>query len=182
MKKPSYLWLSVGAFAIGMFFFAYQHGWIIIQYPFGSSLYDGSSGSCKMGKKVAKLVFWHHDRWNTEKREVIWPSDTAQQATHLVNSWLTLLDEEMIMDKKVSLQSAIVGAGGDDLYLSFDCNPLAAEAPIFAKWYWIESLLKTLRENDIDVKTVQLLVHHQPLVDDHLDFTHAWPLKGFLGE
>lgn len=182
MKTVSYLWLSLGACMAGMLFFGYHHGWIIIQNPFATSLYSSSGMQGSMDKKTAKLVFWQHDRWNTEKRDLLWPADKAQAATYLINSWLTLLDEEMVMDKKVMLQSAIIGAQGTDLYLSFDCNPLVAETTVYAKWHWVESLLKTLRENDISVKTVQLLVHHQPLVDDHLDFTHPWPLKGFLDE
>jgi hypothetical protein len=44
----------------------------------------------------------------------------------------------------------------------------------------IEGLLKTLRENDIKIQRIHFLLHHQPLVDYHLDFSHPWPLEGFL--
>lgn len=182
MKSRLYVLISVIALGCGVLFFAFNHGWIIIQSPFGSSLFGQSPAQGAAGKKVAPLVFWHNDRFTIEKREIMWPEQSAQAISYLVTSWLSLLEEEGITDKKISLQSAIIGLSGDDLYLSFDGNPLSQEATIFEKWHMVESLLKTLRENECSIKTVQLLVHHQPLVDDHLDFTHPWPLQGFLNE
>ncbi|HZW61067.1 MAG TPA: hypothetical protein VFF04_02480, partial [Candidatus Babeliales bacterium] len=97
-----------------------------------------------------------------------------------INSWLSLLDEEHIMDSKVMLQTAILSQSGQEAFLSFDRNPLPAECATFETWMWVEGLLKTIRENDIQLQSIRFLVHHEPLIDEHLDFSNSWPAQGFL--
>ena len=124
-------------------------------------------------------MYWHNGAWQTEHQELIWGSNTEKNCLYLINTWLTLLDEEGIMEKRVTLQTALLSPSGQEIYLSFDRSPFQPEDSTFAKWMWIEGLLKTLRENEVKLTNVQILVHHQPINDQHLDFTNPWPLQGF---
>jgi hypothetical protein len=100
---------------------------------------------------------------------------------YLINAWLTLLDEENVMSKKVTLQSALMSAHGH-LYVSFDRNPFDENSPTYDTWMWIEGLLKTIRENEPSIQSVHFLVHHHPMEDNHLDFSNPWPITGFLNK
>lgn len=179
MKKNKYTKLCLITFLIGAFFFAYQQGWLIIRLPLYSSLLRNNSMVTDITKKNVKLIFWHNHEWNTEQQELIWGTNTEKNCLYLINTWLTFLDEETIMDRHVSLQSAIL-TPSKQLLLSFDRSPFQIDDVTFSKWMWVEGLLKTLRENGIKVNGVQLLVHHQVLNDPHLDFSNPWPLQGFV--
>src|SRR5690606_23993747 len=93
---------------------------------------------------------------------------------------LTLLEEEQVLEKKASLQSVTQSISSNDVYISFDRTPFNEDAPTFDKLMIIESILKTLRENGITIPNIYFLVHHQIMKDLHLDFSHAWPIEGFL--
>jgi len=80
----------------------------------------------------------------------------------------------------VSLQNVLISIDETEVYISFDRNLLNEENSTKEKLMLIESLLKTLRDNEITVQQVHLLVHHQEMLDSHLDFSHAWPIIGFL--
>jgi hypothetical protein len=90
------------------------------------------------------------------------------------------MDEERLMSKKVSLQSVILTPNEKDAYLSFDRYPFSPESPTVEKFMWVEGLLKTLRDNGISLQGVRFLVHHQEMLDSHLDFSNPWPGIGFL--
>jgi hypothetical protein len=181
MKTSSLSWYIGCCFFIGIVTFAYFREWIIIRTPsFFSTGQAASSGEATTIKKKAKLIFWRNGKWHSEYQEIIWPEHSADKLAHLVNNWLTLLDEDALMDKKVTLQTAMLSPAGSTIYLSFDRNPLPTECSTFTTWMWVEGLLKTIRENGVPINAVQLLVHHQPLVDNHLDFTNPWPIAGFL--
>jgi len=178
MKINKFTALCFSTLFAGILFFAYQQGWLVIRLP----LYSSSARTLSAAdttKKNVKLIFWHNGTWHTEYQELIWGASTEKNCLYLINTWLTLLDEENIMDKHVTLQSALAPSG-QEMYLSFDRSPFQPEDTTFTKWMWIEGLLKTLRENEVKLTSVQLLVDHQPLIDQHLDFTNPWPLCGFI--
>ena len=132
-----------------------------------------------MSKKEITLHYFSHEKWNCEKQELLWSDSTTKNTYQLINAWLTLLDEEQIISKKITLQTALLSTSGT-MYLSFDHNLLSKEDTIFKKWMLIEGLLKTIAINNIPVQQVQFLVHHQPLHDPHLDFSSPWPVYGFI--
>ena len=47
------------------------------------------------------LIFWYNEKWKSEEVELIWSDDQTQNIKYLLNSWLTLLDEEKVMQKKL---------------------------------------------------------------------------------
>lgn len=168
---------SSAAFIIGMLFFAFYNQWIIIKVPFNKN--QNSTPTSMICKKEITLHYFHHEKWNNEKQELLWSDNTTKNTHQLINAWLTLLDEECITSKKITLQTALLSQSGT-MYLSFDHNFLKKEDTIFNKWMLIEGLLKTIKTNTISIQHVQLLVQHQPLIDQHLDFSMSWPVHGFI--
>jgi hypothetical protein len=160
-----------------LFFFC-THKLCSVQYGFSG---NGDTGDHSVAaRKKAVLIFWHHDRWTKETIELVWPADTAQALTYLLNSWFTLLDEEHITEQKVAVQSVLLANEGTQALISFDRSPFAKESSTFIKWLLLEGLLKTIRENSVAIANVVFLVRHQPLRDYHLDFTNPWPVSGFF--
>ncbi len=159
--------------------YAYLHGWIIITYPVQHSLLDTKSATPAGSKKKVLMSYWQQGKWYTEAQESMCPLNKSEHIHYLINCWLNILAEEQIMDKKVSLQTALIPASGNDVYLSFDHNPLPEECSTFELYMWVEGLLKTLRENVAGINNVQLLVNHQPLQNNLLDFSNPWPITGF---
>lgn len=157
---------------------AYNAGWIIFKFPSYKKESSQTIQNMKTEKKSVKLFFWHKKRWKIETVEILQTENQARNIQHIINSWLTLLDEDNYMKKKATLQSALV-SGNNELFLSFDRNPFNESDTTYEKWMWVEALLKTLRENNISIQNVRLLEHHQPMEDYHLDFSNSWPLIGF---
>jgi hypothetical protein len=173
--------LLIICFIIGTLYFAFNQGWIVIRSFSITAQADQATNALRATKKQMNLVFWNNNKWNKESVEIITTSDTAQTVQYLLNSWLTLLDEENVMAKKVTLQSALMSAHGQ-LYISFDRNPFDENSPTHDKWMWVEGLLTTIRENEPSVHKIHFLVHHHPMEDTHLDFSNPWPITGFLNK
>ncbi len=177
MDRTTFIILCIFASAVGCFYLAVERGFIIINH---SGAQAASDNNLSTEKKSAKLFYWKHDKWSHEQVEVMSSSDRAQTIKYLIDAWLTLMDEEKIMKKKVSLQSAILSPNEQELFLSFDRNPFSKEASTFEKLMLLESILKTIRETGIKIQSVRFLVHHQEAHDYHLDFSHSWPSSGFI--
>lgn len=179
MKIISYGCIIVLCILFSGIYFAYNHNLIIIQYPWALRT-SVSIPHASASKKTIKRIFWNRGSWNQETTDIIWSENKAETIQHLVNSWLTLLDEERVMTKKVSVQSVIISSSGAEAYISFDRNPFDKGSSTYQKSMWVEGLLKTLRDNAIKIQHIQFLVHHQPMHDVHVDFESPWPLGGFL--
>ncbi len=166
-------------FFIGLFMVAYQQQWIIFQLP--PSMHPSFLISKTATTKKNVVVFvYHQDRWCSEKKELLWPASKREQLEQLVYAWIALADEELTDAKKITLQKVLIAPDEQSVYISFDRSPLNKEWSTFRKWYHLESLLKTIRENGIDVRSVFWLVQHQPLQDPHLDCSQSWPIDGFI--
>ncbi len=160
----------------GIALFALQYEWIIIRMPEPT---NNSSLQQVKTKQHVQLHYWHDHRWNSETEELIWSNSIEENLSILVASWLSMLDAEQIIPKKISLQTAVMLPNKQDAYISLDRNPLPKEWSTLSKWMLMESLLKTIR-NNVPIKHITLLVHHQPIRDPHLDFSNPWPVTGFL--
>jgi hypothetical protein len=176
MDKKVYTIISITCFFAGILFFALYNEWIIIKSP---RIFSDQLPTSLLKKKEIAHFYFHHNKWKTEKQEILWAENDAINATNLINAWLSIVDEERITQKKITLQSALISTSGS-LYISFDQNLLTKEDPIFKKWMLIEGLLKTIAHNGIPIHHVQFLVQHQQLHDQHLDFSLPWPLHGFI--
>ena len=164
-------------FSIGILLLAYHHTILIIRWPWHQ--YTQPITQHHATKKQIVLHYCHHYAWHTEKNVLIMSDDRAQAFTYLINTWLTLLNEEKIMNKKIELQTAVLSPTKHELFISFDRTPFTSEQTIHEKWMWIEGLLKTIKGYDTTIGYVHLLVRHKSLHDKHLDFSNAWPINGF---
>lgn len=180
MQAKHYIYISCIALITGPLFFAFYNNWIIIHIPIHRKFTENSqSQSCK---KNITLWYWHTNNWHQEKKELLWSELNTENLTHIITSWLTLLNEEDMLEKKISLQSVTLSSSGNEAYISFDHSPLGKQWSTHKKLFLLEGLLKTIRESGIKIQQVRFLVHHQPLHDHHLDFSRSWPVTGFLPE
>lgn len=175
MNKRLAIISSTLAFITGILLFMIHYEWIIFRFtqPVSSTFHTAHT------KKTATLSYWHNNRWHSESQELIWSPAVANNLSALITSWLALLDIEQITPKKILLQGVSIGPNSQDVFISLDRNPFSKEWAIRKKWMLIEGLLKTIRDNNIPIKTVRFLVRHQPILDPHLDLSFAWPIEGF---
>ena len=129
-------------------------------------------------KKSIDLFYWKNNKWNKESIDILWTNSLEQNIYQIVNNWLMLLDEEKITNKKITLQSALIA--NSVLYVSFDSSLFSEDFSTYKKLMILESILKTLRENKIEITQVYFLVHHEIMEDHHLDFSNTWPTVVFL--
>lgn len=167
-------------FCIGMIFFMISNQWLIIHINTGRSAIEKKTLTIE--KKPLRLHFWKEGKWNYEDTEILWSQDITHTLIHSANRWFSLLDEEGLHSKKIIAQNASLSSSGTIAYLSLDRYPFENESSAYEKYMLIEGLLKTLRENTLPITHICFLVHHKPLNDYHLDFSHPWPLKSFLKE
>ncbi|MFT6765501.1 MAG: hypothetical protein ACJAZS_000379 [Alteromonas naphthalenivorans] len=170
--------LLATTFCSGIIFFMVHNQWLIIHINTGKSALGNKTLAIE--KKSLRLHFWHEDSWHHEDTEILWSQDNAKNILYSTNRWLSLLDEEAVHSKKVTLQSVTLSSSGTIAYISFDRYPFEPESSTYDKYMFIEGLLKTLREQPMPITHLYFLVHHKFLDDYHLDFSHPWPLKSFL--
>jgi hypothetical protein len=183
MHSKNYLYLTLSCFVAGLLFMALQQNWIILRFSSSILNHESPSNSPSVSsfkKKKITLFCWKNDSWFSESNEILWSSDSAQNITNLVQSWLTLLDEEKLTSNKITLQSALLTANSQTAYLSFDQTLFSKDASTYQKLMVIEGLLKTLRANHLTTPFMQFLTQHQVAKDSHLDFSNPWPITGFL--
>ncbi len=165
----------------GLFFFCTYQEWLIISWHPPLQPTD-TANSCLIEKKKVQLTLWKQGQWYQETVTLLWGTTEEEQVKSLTAQWLTLAYEEQCIKKRISVESALSSITAQDLYLSLSDTLFEKKWPTDKKMHLIEGLLKTLRDNGITTAHIFFLVHHQPLVDTHLDFSRAWPIKGFLNQ
>ena len=177
MNKAIALVITCVFLMMGIIYFSINHGLIIIKFP-SSLRSDDSAVITHEVKKDFIIYFWSKDSFKTEKVSLLWSSDKAQALKTLVSSWVTVLDDTECMPKKFSLATVMVS--GTDAYISFTHTLFDNQESMHEKWMRVESLLKTIKASGLPIANVHLSVHHKPINDPHLDFSHAWPVTGFI--
>jgi hypothetical protein len=176
--NKSYLILSLLLFGVGLLFYSWYNELIIIRLPFKKIGTPVSHDQSQ--KKLSTLTFFNGDTFTTEQRELLISENSIKTLNDLITTWLTIQEEEQIIHKKVALHSILLDNTGKEAFISFDRNPLLKDASIYDKYNWIESLLKTIKDNVTSVQTVRFLVQGKPLPDYHLDFNVAWHITGYI--
>jgi hypothetical protein len=179
--KPIHYWLiSCIALIAGFTFYSIYNDLIIIKFPFKKTLHPLSE--LNIQKKNVKLIYWHNNKWQTEEKELLNSDNTNTTITYLMTSWLNTLFDEHIISKNVEVQSVMLDASHNEVYISFDRNPFGKESSTYEKLMFIQGLLRTLQTNTTRIQHVRLLVHYKPIHDYHLDFSRPWPITGFIKE
>ena len=181
MKTISIVSLIMACFMVGFLFHAYQKEWIILLLPHQTADIEtqAQAHDATFTQKKILLFFWKHDQWQKEHNSVIWSSDLTHNIKTITNNWLMLLEDEKIIDTDIQLLSAVI-TSNKELFLSFNKNLYDSQHSTYAKLMIVHALLKTMHENKIPVQSVRFLVHHQTLIDDHLNFAIPWPITGYL--
>lgn len=160
-------------------FFAWYHGYILVMVP-GMHTLNTQPAAQQYHKKEITVWYYAHGAHASEKINVVWPDDIADQAAVLVGTWLTLINEHELLSKNVSLESVACTQAYTELILSLDRNLFEKQMSTYTKLMLIESLFMTLRDQHMCVQAVRMLVHHKPMQDAHLDFSNPWPLCGYI--
>lgn len=180
MKHYAYILICSGLILLGSLFFLYQESWIVITSPFVKQEAINSEFGEQIHYKTITLYGWHNNAYKTESTEIIYSDDTAQNLLLLLNSWLLFLEDEHISEKQTQTMSVALSYSKQEAFISLNQPPFDNASSTYHKLMWVESMLKTIRENKIPIAAVRLLVHHQPLQDDHLNFDISWPIFGFI--
>lgn len=173
-RSPLFYAASTGLL-LGLLFLCWYHELIVVHIP---RQHPSLVTPTATHKKKISLFFRHTNKWYVETEEIVWGA-RDENITRIANQWLSIAEQEDIIQKKVSVQTTLLDASEQTAYLSFDRNPLKKEWGTLAKWLFIEGLLKTLRDNEAGVQSVVFLSHHHPINDYHLDFSQPWPVIGF---
>ncbi len=180
MKNKKLILILLSALAAGILWYALTQEWLIINLPFGKgALTTHAKTGITTHKKIGVYVP-KQGAIRREERELLWCDDAATNASYLTTAWLNILDDELTLAKKTSLQSVAAAHDGRELIISFDRPPLNKNSSTAEKLLLIESLLKSVRESLPLVKTTLFLVHHKHMHDAHLDFSRPWPVSGFI--
>lgn len=185
MKKGFFVLLITALCLIaGIIFFLIQRQWLIIQWTFDSSPHEIAFLQKEtVLKKEITFYWWKNDKFQHEKASLIWrEGKNAENLQHIINQWLSFLKGEKIVDPTLTVDSVALGAHEQEAYVSFNQPFPWKEWPIHKKWMLLESLFKTIKSSDSMTKFIMILANNEPMPDDHLDFSHTWPIDGFIEE
>ncbi|MCK4265013.1 hypothetical protein KAW80_01495 [Candidatus Babeliales bacterium] len=179
LKLKTFL-ILLPCFVFGIFFFLIHQEWIIFNFKNNNSLDQNANYS--VSRKNVKIYYWREGKFFSDTISIIWKNDLVEDLKHLINVWLGVVYEEQLTERKSSLEFVSITQGQQEVHLSFDSSIIQPEWPIFKKWNFLESLLKTVRESSVDVKFLVFLIRHKIMKDAHLDFSKPWSIDGFICE
>jgi hypothetical protein len=177
-KYLKYSLISFALFASGILFFAYQESWIIINIP-QTSIWQNLQKP-KTAQVDAKLWAFKSNQWIQEIKQIIKTDDTAQTVQNLLNSWFLFIKEEHIITKTITIQSCVLSPTKKIAFISLSHNPFTAQAMTYECLMIIEGILKSIRENKIELQEIQILLNHKPLSDHRLNMEIPWPVAGYM--
>lgn len=180
MLKKKHIILLLIALGAGVLWFAFTQEWLIFNLPFGQGVSTNRISTTISSRKKVAVYLPKQGSLQREEREILWGSDNAINAEHLVAAWLNMLEDEQALAKKTSLQTVAAAHDGRKLLISFDRPPLNKNGSIAEKWLFIEALLKSIHVALPDVTHILFLVDHKTIIDPHLDFSRTWPASGFF--
>lgn len=179
-------WLYAGgaaaALIIGILFFAFEQGFIVMDLRFSRPSVTESSHASELrsGKKNVTLHYYKDQRMLQEPMTVVWSkSDVAGNIMALTNGWLTFMEAERLIDEKTVAESVALSENNKHAIISFNRVWLKSNAATRDKLKTVNSLLATVRDLVSDVKTISFLVKDEPMKDQHVEFEYPWPISGY---
>lgn len=180
MKNKKLIIAIIAAFSAGVLWFAFTQEWLIINLPFGRGATSAPITTAISTRKKVAVYLPKQGKLQREEREVLWSENASSNSHYLVAAWLGMLEDELALTKKTSLQTAVIAHEGRELLVSFDRAPVNKNGSTAEKLLLIESLLKSIRSALPSVTTVLFLVDHKAMHDANLDFSRPWPVAGFI--
>lgn len=178
MNKFIFISILLVFTGLGIFFYLYQESWFIIHFP--SSMTAKNERAKLIKSQEIPVWIWYKNSLKKESLEIIVSDNTAQTLKILLNSWFALLEEENIIDKQITIQSVALSASNQEAFICFNQYPFNPQSSTYEKFMIMESMLKTIKDAKLGITHIRLLIHHQPLLDDHLNFNISWPIQGYL--
>lgn len=179
MTKITKYYIPIGiSLLLGFLYYGWHAQWIIITIP---TRIDKKQTQDTYSKKKVCIYYWHNNQWAQESTDLLWSTQETHNTKQLAQTVLSLLSEEYELKKKIMVTNVLSTYSSQQLLIFIDQSPFTKNMSIHTKHMIIESILKTLRENDIKTPLVNFFVGQQPLQDAHLDFSVSWPIQGFLG-
>lgn len=178
-QHKQYLIICLSCFIIGVVFYAIHTELLIIKFAGRTALLMPDQTAKKQQVELLYLKEEKDAIWHTESLEIVMPNDQLSAVHILLTRLFEVLLEEKIIPKKLTIQDIMLDKS-QELYISLHKYPFSRQSSTYQKWITVESILKTLKANNIPVQSVRFLVDHQPINDPHLDFSKGWPIDGFL--
>lgn len=176
MIHKNYIIFSFFSLLSGIIFFAFQKEYLILNVRKATI----NNEQVTANKKNIKLFYWKLNDWQFEQIPLLIDNKADLSVQHILNHWLQLLHDEKIIKKKIIIEAIMISYDQKELFISFDHLIWGKENSLFEKWMLVEGILKTVQQTDISVQKVRFLKKHKPINDHHLDFTRAWPIRGFM--
>jgi len=176
-KLILYISLSLLCFSIGIGLFLVRRNWMLIYWVPTYARSDDISGI--LNKKIAlkkniNLFFYKDNSLKKEETSFVWLSSKAEILKLIIGNWLTLVYEERILEKRIRVESVALSSSEQEAYISFDQSLFLQEWPIHKKAQVLDGLCKTVDEAGLNIQNIMFLVDHEPLEDDHLDFSQPF--------
>ncbi len=176
-QPVQYMLISIATLAAGMLFYGFYNKLIIIRLPMNNRTLPLEHRYAR--RRKTRLWYWNGERFIKDDKELIYSANTQNTLADIVASWLSFLEEEGGLPKKIAVQSVLLDIQKQTAFISFDRNPFLKEQSAYEKLMFLESLLKTLRDSTIPIKKVQFLANHKPIEDLQLDFDRTWTINGY---
>jgi len=163
----------------GFLLFCLHEEWIIISIPTHQQI-STSCDNSEYFKKNINLIFYKQELLKKENIECIISPDATQTMQTVIDAWLALLEEEQLLDKKITVDSVSIAPHNKIAYLSLSQNPFSVEQSVYEKLLFIKGLMATLRQLPFKLNSIHFLVCQEELKDYHLDFSEPWPLNTLI--
>jgi hypothetical protein len=163
--------ILITSFLGGILFFCTYHEWLIISWH---RPYNHKETTSFVNKKTIALWREKNNTWIQESVQILWSKNQPETFKNLTNAWLSWLEDEHVLSKKILVESVLFSPSGYEVYVSFDHNPFDKHWSIHQKESFISALIKTYKKNECTASYLYVLVHHEILKDSHLDFSEPW--------
>lgn len=156
-----------------------QHNCLIVHFTFSplriaQNVIEQQSNA----PKTIKLYYWKDEKWHQEETKIVWdrlnPSLNLKQ---VIKQWVKVHQDEQLVSPHLAVESVTLSSPESEAFLSFDRTLFNADWSIMQKWLIIESIFKTIHHAQFHITSISLLVHHQPMDDDHLDLSQPLPVQ-----
>ena len=177
--------ISAICLGLGSLVFMLHRNWLIIHIAL-MPLEKNNKIASTMQNNVAlpqpiTISYYKNGNWLHTNDTVLWhENDTAFTLKHLLKKWLEILQEANLLSKHIAVTTAAVASTSSDAFISFDTTLFNKEMSIHAKWIIIESLLKTILDNNLTLHSLTVLHNDACMQDDHIDFRQALSLDSRL--
>ncbi len=131
--------------------------------------------------KKTIALFWYTEKEKIEENsDCIWSKSNSQNINTVISTWLSCMQDEDLLDKRIKLEAVALTPAGNEACVSFSHTLFEQQQNSIKKWYILESLFATLKPLFPELKIIRLLVHYQPLYDEQIDCSVSLPITTFM--